>query len=769
MQETTLITRANLVCKVGLAGLFAASCLTAPTWALAQQAADAPAAGATAPISSIAEIVVTARRHEEKAQAVPISIVSLNKTQLTQEGVVTANDLSRVAPGLSIMNTAASRSAVTFSIRGQGSTFGSGPGVIPYFADVANFSEAIFDIGNVQVLKGPQGTLFGRNTSGGAVLFEPQLPTEDYNGYIDTRLGNYGRRDFEFGVGGAVIPGNDMFTFRVSGQILNRDGYTTDTFDGAKLDNENKENFRGIFTFKPFESFDNTTIVQTTRQHENNDGAVLINVSPAIPPLYPALQGQLALQQSLGNRQVLGAFPLHKFVSDTTGVINTTSWRISDNFSLKNIASFLDTNGEKNWDLSETQLPLLGVLNPPNKNHQYTEEFQARGNVGPVSGAVGYYYERITAPFQMGFVEVSPILFAPFAPANAEVVGEGSSSVSRGPYAQLDWKATSKLTLTGGARYTTDELTAEPTGSTLTVYPPTPILSTLAFQFAPGQRHTFNTLTWNFAADYAVDQNMNAYGHVAKGYKQGGFNGTAPPGLQEYLPEYVTDYELGVKGRFNMGGWQTTYDIDGFYDDYTNIQRDENVGLPSGAVATVIQNAAAGHIDGAEFQLTVVPNRYIRVTAGYTYLDAKYSAFDGGVGVGDVSRSRFPNTPANQLTVTPLVTIPIPENIGTLTAQANIYYQSSYATDAFNVRNGNSSVDLDAAGANAPGYTRVDLRADWRHIFGTQISVALYGQNVFNEKYIVGTDNQLNTFGVETALFNPPPFYGVELRWEFGK
>jgi iron complex outermembrane receptor protein len=138
--------------------LLAAICLTAPAWAIAQLADNsaAPSAG------QLQEVTVTARRVSENVQDVPIAVVDLNSTQLNYQGVNTANDLARVAPGLSVMNTAANTNTVTYSIRGQGSTFGSGPGVIPYFDEVANFSQAIFDVNDVQVLKGPQGTLFGR-------------------------------------------------------------------------------------------------------------------------------------------------------------------------------------------------------------------------------------------------------------------------------------------------------------------------------------------------------------------------------------------------------------------------------------------------------------------------------------------------------------------------------------------------------------------------------------------------------------------------------
>jgi iron complex outermembrane recepter protein len=752
--------------RTTIAGLVAAICLTTPAWALAQLAdsstTQSPSAG------QMDEVIVTARRVSENVQDVPISVVDLNSTQLNYQGVNTANDLARVAPGLSIMNTAANTGAVTYSIRGQGSTFGSGPGVIPYFDEVANFSQAIFDVADVQVLKGPQGTLFGRNTTGGAVLFTPNMPTDTFNGYADVRAGNFGRADVEFGVGGPIV--GDQLTFRLSGQSLNRAGYTTDVATGVKLDNENEQNVRGILKFRPNDSFDNTLLVQWTQQSENGNSAPITTIAPG--PLAPLLAPQLAMQQALGIRDVLGEFPYATAFAKTYGAIDTANVKINDQFSVKNIVSYLHTTTERAWDLDATNLPLLGVLNPTATNEQYTEELQARLKAGPITGVVGYYFEHVSSPFQFGFVEVSPILFAAVpipGGVTAEVVGEGSTSKSRAPYAQFDYKVIPKLTLTAGVRYTTDDMTAVPTGSAFINFPPLPALSALPFAFTPGQEHTFNAVTWNAAADYAVDPDLNLYGHVSKGYKQGGFNGTAPPALQAFAPEFVIDYELGTKGHNEFGdGWKIRYNADVFYDHYTNIQRDENVTLTGGAVATIIQNAAAGYITGAEFQFAIEPSRYFQVSAAYTYLYAKYTSFNGGPGVGDVSASKFPNTPTSQFTLTPIVTIPIPENFGTLTAQGTVYAQSRFATDAFNVPNGNPSVDLDVPGANAPGYTRVDLRLQWQHIMSSPVSAGLYAYNILDRRYITGTDNQLNTFGIRSAVYAPPPFYGVEVRYEFG-
>jgi iron complex outermembrane receptor protein len=749
-----------------IVGLFAAICLTTPAWA--QLANNSTTTTESASAGGLQEVIVTARRVSENVQDVPISVVDINSTQLNLQSVNTANDLARVAPGLSIMNTAANTGAVTYSIRGQGSTFGSGPGVIPYFDDVANFSQAIFDVADVQVLKGPQGTLFGRNTSGGAVLFTPIMPSNTFNGYADVRAGNFGRADVEFGVGGPIV--GDALTFRLSGQSLNEQGYTTNVVNGLKLDNENQQNIRGILAFRPNDKFDNTTLVQWTQQTENGNSTVLTTISPS-SPLAPLLQPSLTQQQSLGIRDVLGEFPYIHYDNVTYGAINTTNWKLDDLLSLKNIASYLHTKFARGWDLDATNLPLLGVINPSSNTEQYTEEFQVRLNAGPVSGVVGYYFEHVATPFQYNFVEVSPILFAGIpipGGVTAEAVAEGSTSKSRAPYAQFNWKVIPDLTLTGGVRYSTDDISAVPTGTALINFPPLPALNSAPFQYVRGQAHTFDAVTWNAAADYAVNADLNLYGHASKGYKQGGFNGTAPPSLQAYLPEFVIDYELGAKGHNDIGGWKIRYDADAFYDHYTNIQRNENVTLAGGAVATIIQNAAAGYITGAEFQFAIQPSPYFEVSTAYTYLRAKYTSFNGGPGIGDVSASRFPNTPTSQFTITPIVTLPIPAAAGKLTAQGTLYAQSGIATDAFNVRNGTPEVDLDVPGANVGGYARVDLRLQWQHIMSSQVSAGLYALNVLDRRYITGTDNQLNTFGIRSAVFSAPPLYGVEVRYEFG-
>jgi iron complex outermembrane receptor protein len=771
------------------AGWAAAACLAAAGVGAAGPArADlaASSSDSSGGTPGLEEIIVTARRRDENLQVVPISVAVLNATQLDQQSVLTASDLSRAVPGLSIQSTAANRADTTFSIRGQGETFGeAAPGVVPYFAEVPNFGSAstsggappIYDLQSVQVLKGPQGTLFGKNTTGGAILFVPQMPTDQFDGYIDSRFGNYGTADVEGAFGGPIV--GDKLMFRVSGQSLNRAGYTIYQLDGAKLDNLNRQSGRGILTFKPVENFENTTIVQIQRNRENGSGAVLTGISldPAINvgavAVAPQLQQQLAEQQSLGIHRVLGNDPNHFVVRNSEGGINTTTWKVDDLLTFKNIASYTESQAGQSYDLDATNLTLLHVLNPAgNINKQLTEEFQAQVHVGPVNGVLGYYYEDVWNPYALGYRIQEPSSglgpLAAFGPiADIGDYGSGESK-SRAVFGQVDWKATEQLALTAGARYTSDPVTSGVSNTVLFLpQVPPPFGPVLTLQSSPQLNHTFDAVTWNVAADYTVNPNLNVYGTVRKGFKQGGFNGTALlPADKSFQPEFNTDYELGIKGEGEVGGWRIRYAADGFYDHYTNIQRFENI-VELGIPQTITKNAAAGYIAGAEFQLTVIANQYLQVTAAYTYLDAKYTDWTDPVN-GNLSGQRFPNTPQSQLTVTPLVTIPIPANAGTVTAQSNIYYQSSIATDPFNLPNGVPTVDLDALGANlAKAYTRVDFRTDWAHVYGSRFSAALYVTNAFNKAYIIGTDNQMNAAaGTVSALYGEPRMYGIELRYD---
>ncbi len=756
--------------KFGLAGLMVATCLTTPAFAFARQAA--PPSSDPNQATMLEDIVVTARRREERLQEVPIAVTALSEQVLEEKGVRDANDLAQVAPGLSIQNTTANRNNVTYSIRGQGQAFGqNSPGVVPYFAEVPSFGDAIFDLQGIQVLKGPQGTLFGRNTTGGAILFTPRAPTEDFNGYLLGRVGNYNRHDLEFGVGGPIV--GDKLMFRVAGQVLRRDGYTDNVATGDKMDDEHREAWRASLTFRPFEGFENTLLYQDVNVDEAGSGLLLSVITPTFSntPIYAQLQTALAAQKARGPRSIATNYEPDFIKLDSQGWINTTNWKINDHLSLKNIYSERRFTGGQSYDLDGSPVTVLHVTNPTGpKTKTTSEEIQAQFNFSKLNGVVGYFTEDSNTPLIYGFDTRQWVRIPGLLPNGGVIQAVNiaqSSSGSHAFYGQADWSVTDQLTLTAGVRKTKDERSSGPSETFVLLSPLQPYPTGLDSAAGKKMDASFNATTWNLAANYQVNNDLNLYATVRRGFKSGGFNGTAiNPADQFFRPEQVTDYEAGAKGSANLGDWRVRYAVDVFYDDYKDIQRFVN--LATVPASTVTRNAAAGSIKGVDLDLTVAATSWLSASLQYTYLDAGYDSYDDAL-LGDLSNSRFPNTPKHQLNFTPRVEFPMPEGMGDLSAMASIYHQSGIATDPANVPNGNALVALSSMGTNVEGYTRIDLRADWRNIKGSGVSLAAYVRNLTDKDYITGTNNQLTSeFGVATYLYGQPRFFGVELRYDFG-
>ena len=223
---TARIAKAFLTCTC-LAGAVSA------TPAFAQQTAQPSASG-----TALEEIIVTARRREEKLQTVPVAVTAFTPADIQNKAIESSSDLQHYVP--SLMSSQQSRDEQVFYLRGQGPNGGSGgsPGVIAYFSEVpfaGSGPGVYFDLGNLQVLRGPQGTLFGQNTTGGAVLFEPMHPTNNFEGYVQMTLGNYNREGVEAAVNIPIV--DDKLLVRVAGSKETRDGFTNDIGTHQDLDN----------------------------------------------------------------------------------------------------------------------------------------------------------------------------------------------------------------------------------------------------------------------------------------------------------------------------------------------------------------------------------------------------------------------------------------------------------------------------------------------------------------------------------------------------
>lgn len=251
----------------------------------AQQAATTTAA-AEEDGNLISDIVVTARRRAESQQSVPVAITAITANTLREKQILTPYDLTASTPGISANTGSAQRNDVLYFIRGQGATFGSSPSVVTYFADVPQQTNSasggsniqFFDLESIQVLKGPQGTLFGRSTTAGAVLLTPAKPGNEFDGFFEMSLGNYNAKEITGAVNIPII--EDRLAIRAAGNYSYHRGYAKSLTTGEDLDDRNRKSFRISLLAKPTDWLTNTTIFSENDVDENGTAVVLLNYEP---------------------------------------------------------------------------------------------------------------------------------------------------------------------------------------------------------------------------------------------------------------------------------------------------------------------------------------------------------------------------------------------------------------------------------------------------------------------------------------------------------
>jgi iron complex outermembrane recepter protein len=267
------------------------------------QLAEAPAGDQSITLD---EIVVTARRREESLQDVPVSITAISGAQLEQQGLTSVQDLRTVAPGVNISGQ--NRDDAEFFVRGTSLLVQVGqhnlPSTATYFAEVPSNAAGpgtLFDLSSVQILKGPQGTLFGRNTTGGAVLFEPQKPVNHDEGYVDVSGGNYSFHQVEGAVNWAAIP--DVVALRLAGTTSRRDGFTTSIITGQKLDDRNFDGARLSLLLTPIDGLESETIADWRHRDGNGNSEIIRGFDPKAN-----LGGTVGANPQLAALEPLGAF-----------------------------------------------------------------------------------------------------------------------------------------------------------------------------------------------------------------------------------------------------------------------------------------------------------------------------------------------------------------------------------------------------------------------------------------------------------------------------
>ena len=729
--------------------------------------------GGEAKAPLLEEITVTARRTNESLQSVPVSISVLDEKALVERNITGPNDLAQAVPGLSAFNSQY-RNSTTFSIRGMGAAFGaSAPGVIAYYAEVPDFSPFYYDLASVQVLKGPQGTLFGKNTTGGAILFTPQKPTDEFTGFVTGRVGNFSRTDAEFAVGGPIA--SDILTFRVAGQVLRRNGFThnlrsndSDRYgfpDGKDFDEENRQSFRASLVYKPFEGFENYTLFQYDAINENGVGKVFTGfLDQSTTPHLEELRAYLVRQDELGPRHIDHDGPAYLEYLQR-GWINTTTWSLpgaAENFTLKNTFRY-SKGGEIRAANDNDATPYLvqhSIIPFEDPDFRRSNEFQVQydGHNG-ITAVAGFFYDNND---DGSLLLDAALEAAPGVPLDL-LITQRTGDSSKAGFIHGTWAFAPDWSLAMGWRTTHDKRTSYSLQEASVFFGPAVPL-TLNEQSGKFHGNSFSSsINYNFSSD------AMAYLSFRKGYKTGGFSGFAEEGREKYDPEYVTDFELGLKSQWTAGDFAVRLNTDVFYDKYRDIQRGVLPPAPPGQAAPiVIANAAKGDIGGLDIDLTLVGWDFLDASIQYTYLKTNYDDYTDPT-FGDLSDSKFPNTPKHQLGFTVGVHHNLPGEWGSLSAQLPLFYQSEIALDVNNTANGVLENDRAIPGSLKPSWTRLDFRLDWTNILGKPLRAGFYVRNLTDKEYEVGGFNYLtNTqFGTNMTLYAAPRMTTFEMRYDF--
>jgi len=467
---------------------------TAPVSGQAEPSGSEPTASATAspptaaskPDSTSQEIVVTARRTAERAQSVPISLTVFSQESLREKSINTATDLQNFTPSLTVLGDVA-RNQETYTLRGMGggggAGTGSGPGVVGYFAEVPTSASGpgnFYDLASLQVLKGPQGTLFGRNTTGGAVLLEPAHPKLGvFEGYVDGIVGNYHRRSGQAAINVPIVA--NVLAVRFAGQFDKRDGYVKDVNTGRDYLNRNNYSWRVGVQFNPTDRITSYTALNYIDVNEHGGGSVLLTVRPG-STYASLLLPYLAAQQARGPYKTALSTPTFE-KGKTFLALNNTEFRLSDVFTVKNVASYQRARSTSATDRDSTPLPIADLLGafPGGYNNDLrtlTEEFQLRYDNGRLRVQTGGFFltQRNLDPLTFltrnalqagGILGGGPIILPPILQTALGVSGPLLPALNVQPdanvygrshagYGQVQYKLTPKLTATAGYRYTWD-------------------------------------------------------------------------------------------------------------------------------------------------------------------------------------------------------------------------------------------------------------------------------------------------------------------------
>ena len=782
--------------------------MATPLWAqAAPQAADEGAAS-----NGMEEIIVTARRVSENIQKVPISITAIGGAALEKRSIFNDTDLQSAVPGL-IIRTSGSANQFSYSIRGQSvDTYtNSPPAVVVYTNDVpiAKYgASSFYDLKNIQVLKGPQGTLFGRNTTGGAILYETAKPSEQFDGYVKGRYGNHKAAYLE---GAVSLPVSETLGIRLAGAYTHGGAYQKDLLNDRYLGKQDIKSFRGTVSWQPTDSIKNITVVQHNDEGGNNISSVIYsaytcpqlfkgndgvtrdvgNLASAgnmcsFVPSNPNFQKYLAANPKLfpggvfawaAFQKQLGPYKTHVTGSNyhkskSTFVTNTTTWEVSDDLTVKNIFGFNNTRSDDGFDYDYFPYFLFEIIGTPSAGgtqrtnekgyitdtRQISEELQLQGKAfdGKLNYVIGAYYahQRDIHLSNLAFSFLTP---AGLAPPTAFAYHAKNRDTSKAVFAQATYKATDKLSVTGGFRYTWESLKQDEL----------PLSAYFPFGGASPERMKDSDPSWLVSVDYQVASNVLLYVTHRGSWRTGGYNWNVFPlnlpgdkGGNVFVAEKTKDVEIGLKYQGDDIGVPVTFNVAAYSQWTKNVQRAAYVNNPlNGTVNLFTVNVPKARTTGFELGSSIRPVEWLTLGVSGAYTNARFT--NGRVNVIGVAGNFGPFADAPKWTGNAYfdVTKELKGDTGELSWHFELYGQTknTFSNVAATVN----------PGTTLPAYVLANSRLAWANIMSSRVTAAFYIRNMFNKKYYSGGNASGPGSGSNTAVPGVSRMFGGELSFKF--
>ncbi len=739
------------------------------------------ASGAT---GVLAEVVITAEKRVGTVQDAPLSITAFSGADLAAAGVSSTFALANATPGLTVQRDIIGKVV----IRGVGTenyTAGSDPGVAIHKDGlyIARSTVALFDFfdtSRVEVLRGPQGTLYGRNATGGVINIISNEPTEEFGGYAQVDVGNFNKRRIE-----AVLnaPLGDTVQSRLSVLYAERDGYTKNLFPGApatppsagfpgtpaipsaresgvdQLDNQELWAVRGQVKFQLGDSGALLLSGEITRDDslppasKNFDGEPwTLPTDMVLPDLREVSQGfEMALPGT--NRTIPSAGR-----ADQDAISARLTWDFGG-LTLMSLSGYRKINFS--WLNDGDGLDQFFVnYFQTDESEQFSQEFQLTSpDDSRLQWMLGAYYLTEDATGFMGVPFIIPV-------PQPVIMWDGKSDTTAyAVFGQMTYKFTDKLSTTLGVRYNHEKKQGDLTYNLFGgLIEPAPPVAPVGTTWAEVLDRSWDAVTPKLGVSYDFTDDVMGYASATRGFKSGGLNLLA--GQTPYDPEYLWSYELGVKSR--MLGGRLIANLGAFYYDYKDLQ----VGKVVNLTATVV-NAAKASIQGAELELRASPTDGFEINAGLAYLDATYDEFEtedpgwpGDAGCGQLLTAPrtislagcdLPRSPQFQGSLGAQWSVPLATG-AELRLRGDYAYRDKQYFTQFNRDN----VSQDSYGTFNARITYTAAGGKW--------AITAYGDNLTDEDYFITVlESGVSPLGtvVPQAAMGPPRTYGVLLRYDF--